>query len=664
MLNQRKDEISKMDNRIQELQQRLKKKRAQQAEQQKNVINQVNKGSNRPPRSNIAAVEPYIQHNDNSNNNIKSFDKQNPKYQSLPLNAIKFSLEKAVEDTKAQKGSEHYREQNNNLKKPDLQAVVKTEPPKENGLAANSSEQKPSQKQPQWQQQQPPVSVSQNKPRQLNKPPPPIPVRSGVTGLTYLTPRPFGTTYSTSAIGRGQGNQEPQTVPSINIVEDVRTGGSGQSSPASSESSQKEAPINSGLNPPSSHQSNSNGNKQTNKTHVHNNNNNNVTSTNNKTGTPAVTQPSQTVRQRPPSSKPNHSAPPQPPPQSTGANSNPPSVRPSYDQTDSSHSTKQPTDTKSALPNNVEGNGPSASPMLSQGNQQNVNGSDSSLNSDSSSTGGKQPPTYRYASKNVIANTYMGRLGPEALKKYQQNVNLMYTNLNKNVDNTAKSTENNSENTSKQQQSSSNGKQSLSPPSSSSVPYSTSPPRGSKPASSPPGSSNHPDIASDKVSHNRHTPKNLRRRHSDSSDNEDVAKLLLKYVDRYNQNASNQERANGENRMVERYDTKATSFKDQIPETVPVDRMGNLMDSNNKNSDKLTEQNINSGSNETSSPASVQLSPSEQPVLRKKTNLKMRNAPKSGNRVSFDPLALLLDASLEGELELVRRCARQVIIKS
>ena len=33
---------------------------------------------------------------------------------------------------------------------------------------------------------------------------------------------------------------------------------------------------------------------------------------------------------------------------------------------------------------------------------------------------------------------------------------------------------------------------------------------------------------------------------------------------------------------------------------------------------------------------------------------------KLSRRVSFDPLALMLDASLEGELELVKKCARDV----
>ena len=47
----------------------------------------------------------------------------------------------------------------------------------------------------------------------------------------------------------------------------------------------------------------------------------------------------------------------------------------------------------------------------------------------------------------------------------------------------------------------------------------------------------------------------------------------------------------------------------------------------------------------------------------KKGNLKSGKIAVSGSgsrRVSFDPLALLLDASLEGELDLVRKTAGQV----
>lgn len=44
----------------------------------------------------------------------------------------------------------------------------------------------------------------------------------------------------------------------------------------------------------------------------------------------------------------------------------------------------------------------------------------------------------------------------------------------------------------------------------------------------------------------------------------------------------------------------------------------------------------------------------------KKGNLKTKDSAKSPRRVSFDPLALLLDAALEGEVELVKKTAREV----
>lgn len=42
------------------------------------------------------------------------------------------------------------------------------------------------------------------------------------------------------------------------------------------------------------------------------------------------------------------------------------------------------------------------------------------------------------------------------------------------------------------------------------------------------------------------------------------------------------------------------------------------------------------------------------------TSTSANGKPKLTRRVSFDPLALLLDASLEGELELVKKTAMQV----
>ncbi|XP_052105512.1 apoptosis-stimulating of p53 protein 1-like isoform X3 [Mytilus californianus] len=574
MLSKRKDEVSKMDNRIQELQQRLKKKKAQQAEQHKQMANQ-NKGSNRPIGSNIAAIEPYIQYSNKQENgdiDLKSeFAKQDPKYQTLPTNT-KFSL---PEKSKISKDNEGKEQNNNNTTKQEqiripLSVNVNSDSKTvQNGFSQNqlsSSIIKAAKR-----HQSMSTTSTTNSISQSYSAPPPIPARAATTNLTYLAPRPFGTTYSTNVLT----NRIHAPVSSVNVNEEVRTSGSGQSSPASSEGSQKEIAhdmhgtlINDPLQP---------------------------------TGAPTVY-----VKH--------------------GQETN--SQQKSHDQVDSSRfiGTK----------NKVENGHSSAKDSPPNSNS---GGSDNSLNSvpngGTSTNISKQP--LRYASKNLIANTYMGRLGAEAMKKYQQNFNMLYSGE------ASEKTDNKKDLETKDQNKNDNVKSQGSP---------LSPTRhGHQPQHGlhSPGSPHYTDIASDKVSHNRNTPRTIRRRHSDS-ENEDMTKLLHKYnvhSPQHQQNAFNF------NNM--QHETQATSFMDQIPEKVPVDDLGNLVDvqmTDDKNSDSNTSSSI---------------SPVESPkieqttvVRRKKTNLKHANSIKNANRVSFDPLALLLDASLEGELELVKRCASQV----
>lgn len=574
MLSKRKDEVSKMDNRIQELQQRLKKKKAQQAEQHKQMANQ-NKGSNRPIGSNIAAIEPYIQYSNKQENgdiDLKSeFAKQDPKYQTLPTNT-KFSL---PEKSKSSKDNEGKEQNNNNTTKQEqiripLSVNVNSDAKTvQNGFSQNqlsSSIIKAAKR-----HQSMSTTSTTNSISQSYSAPPPIPARAATTNLTYLAPRPFGTTYSTNVLT----NRIHAPVSSVNVNEEVRTSGSGQSSPASSEGSQKELAhdmhgtlINDPLQP---------------------------------TGAPTVY-----VKH--------------------GQETN--SQQKSHDQVDSSRfiGTK----------NKVENGHSSAKDSPPNSNS---GGSDNSLNNvpngGTSTNISKQP--LRYASKNLIANTYMGRLGPEAMKKYQQNFNMLYSGE------ASEKTDNKKDLETKDQNKNDNVTSQGSP---------LSPTRhGLQPQHGlhSPGSPHYTDIASDKVSHNRNTPRTIRRRHSDS-ENEDMTKLLHKYnvhSPQHQQNAFNF------NNM--QHETQATSFMDQIPEKVPVDDLGNLVDvqmTDDKNSDSNT-------------PSSI--SPVESPkieqttvVRRKKTNLKHANSIKNANRVSFDPLALLLDASLEGELELVKRCASQV----
>ncbi|XP_013416078.1 apoptosis-stimulating of p53 protein 1 isoform X2 [Lingula anatina] len=99
-LAKRKDENSFLDNRIEELQQRLKRKRAQQQQQNVNKssgtgVQGTNKFMGRQLNSNVAAVEPYIKHtpkdvtkDDMFSEDLKPFapNKNDPKYQTLPYN--------------------------------------------------------------------------------------------------------------------------------------------------------------------------------------------------------------------------------------------------------------------------------------------------------------------------------------------------------------------------------------------------------------------------------------------------------------------------------------------------------------------------------------------------------------------------------------------------
>lgn len=96
-------------------------------------------------------------------------------------------------------------------------------------------------------------------------------------------------------------------------------------------------------------------------------------------------------------------------------------------------------------------------------------------------------------------------------------------------------------------------------------------------------------------------------------------------------------------------DTSSVTIEEGRPEE--GDRSSN---STMSTSDIINSINNNININNNSSSGAV--------VVRriKKGNLKTKNSSRVPRRVSFDPLALLLDASLEGELELVRRTAMEV----
>ncbi|XP_078314634.1 apoptosis-stimulating of p53 protein 2-like isoform X6 [Crassostrea virginica] len=556
MLNQRKEEISKMDNRIHELQERLKKKRAQQAEQRKNLDNKKLDANHNPRPSNVAQVEPYIQLRKSpeavqSEADLKSnFAKQDPKYQTLPPNT------KLTSPTKSDN------EQNNVVKKQEPKPPER--PPRveyggSNGPVTSSQVSESVIKAAQ-RYQPAPSATSGGQPK---KPPPPP--RSANTGLSHFTPRPYGSTYSSSVLTNRTQNQGLSNGPTVNVQEEIRQGGSGQSSPASSEGSQN------GRNDPTKESQN----------------------TSQSNGGP-----------------PSRRLPPPPPPPSHTKDI--PTQPKSEDQTDSSRPLRKPQEAV----------------FDSNGRPNHVNGTTGNSVKQMDSNGASNPmKTINFASKNQIANTYMGRLKSNTLQKYQQNMDMIYQHLARG-DESEKSKQDKSESDKNRA------------------------PNGQKPAVSEPQSQhshsldhihsfNHsnqdhqyPDLTSDKISHNRPTKK-IHRRPSDSSDSEEMARLLHKHVDREHKN-----------HILN--NTQATSFIGGVPEDVPVDSMGNLMEDFDKEEDK-NDQPLNS-------PEVV----NTEVVPRKKTNLRSQHSRGSGNRVSFDPLALLLDASLEGEVEMVKRCATQV----
>ncbi|XP_022251082.1 apoptosis-stimulating of p53 protein 1-like isoform X2 [Limulus polyphemus] len=77
-------------------------------------------------------------------------------------------------------------------------------------------------------------------------------------------------------------------------------------------------------------------------------------------------------------------------------------------------------------------------------------------------------------------------------------------------------------------------------------------------------------------------------------------------------------------------------------------------------SDQPLETNTDVSNNEVNGYEQLRIHNSAALRRVKKGNLKTKNSTKNSRRVSFDPLALLLDAALEGELELVKKTTKEV----
>ncbi|XP_066533147.1 protein phosphatase 1, regulatory subunit 13Bb isoform X2 [Hoplias malabaricus] len=96
-------------------------------------------------------------------------------------------------------------------------------------------------------------------------------------------------------------------------------------------------------------------------------------------------------------------------------------------------------------------------------------------------------------------------------------------------------------------------------------------------------------------------------------------------------------------------------------ETLATPALETSEDDDNNNNPAGSSAPLPSPVPEASSPQEATTSPSSQPT-EKRTNLKKPNSERTGHgyRVKFNPLALLLDASLEGEFDLVQRIIYEV----
>ncbi|XP_046543164.1 LOW QUALITY PROTEIN: apoptosis-stimulating of p53 protein 2-like [Haliotis rubra] len=552
LLQHKKDEMKQMDFRIQELQQRIKKKKSQQQTDNKNMVNK-----NRPS-TNIAAVEPYIQVAPKDKEDMyqkAGFEKKDPKQVQSTNTKFPSGENKNMEDFPV-KPSNQGKELNNNSRENSQS--------RENSVSKSANNQNVSDSK----SREPECACINFKSTCFTS----WSWRISVANIAAkFSARPYGSTFSTSVL---PGRVAPiQQQPVISITEEERQAGSGQSSPASSDSSQ---------NSPSS-------NKpkvlarfpqpQTNTT-FH--------------GRVPTSQSSQNDTKTVPQQQPVH-----PPPVSS----------------------------KTAPHPALRG---AATSSPSQSPQQNSprNGSDNSL--DATDSARQEQPNRRtvYATKNAIMNTYMGRLGSSAMQKYQQNLDALYKNAD------VKGTGDRPDHSPLP----SGGNPGLEQRTAFNQPSSGDSNNGAKTHThfGLVGLPQYQSIASDKGSYRLNTPKHIRRKQSDS-ENEDLSKLLHGGYDRQGANQKINSGVNSGNNQ--------SSALETVKQT----------DSNSATSNSK-------GGN--SPPLSDSSRPPQPPgdgvVRRKKTNLKKDKSRKSGNRVSFDPLALLLDASLEGEIELVRRTAREV----
>merc|ERR1719483_784361 len=180
----------------------------------------------------------------------------------------------------------------------------------------------------------------------------------------------------------------------------------------------------------------------------------------------------------------------------------------------------------------------------------------------------KPAPTYRYASKNQIANTYMGRLGGSALEKYQQNMNRLYKNMEAGAPKEEKDGQ-------------------VQPGTPEKVDTVDRSDGQNHPQFGVISSPNYPDIASDKGSFKRNTPNFIRRRHSDSENEESVNKALEERQEIERQRQDDQNHRSPAEETDSRTDSRTnSSVPNQPPNSPPSKSASTLSQISNKSNNK------------------------------------------------------------------------------
>jgi len=255
---------------------------------------------------------------------------------------------------------------------------------------------------------------------------------------------------------------------------------------------------------------------------------------------------------------------------------------------------------------------------------------------------GGAPKTYRYAPKSVIANTYMRKLGSSTLEKYRANMSALYKDFvpgtTQNVDNktpgsptaTVRPLQAGSGTTDVQGQGQGYDRLSNGP-----APY--------------PG-----DV---EKRHRPNAPRPLRRRLSQEGASDD-----------YHSRTGGSRLSPTQEGVTSFQGNRPTSppSSDDVMRVVRVDHVQDSLtvyqDTSKASSHSYNSDSTSGISTETSSGSLITEREKSlpAPLRHKKTNLKNKDSVRNSRRVSFDPLALLLDASLEGELELVKRTAKEL----